>query len=77
MDLDRKCSECGGSGVVQSAEWQEWWERWERNAHLAPLDRREEEPDGPEEIVCGVCNGRQRVPTEEGEQLLAFVRRHL
>ena len=74
LNLDRKCSECGGSGAIQAAEWADWWER---NAHLAPVDRREPEPEGPEEIPCGVCNGRQRVPTEEGEQLLAFIRRHL
>ena len=73
VELDRKCSECGGSGVVQSAEWADWWER---NIDRAEVDRTEQ-PDGPEEIPCGVCNGRQRVPTEEGEQLLAFVRRHL
>ena len=32
-------------------------------------------PEGGE-VTCGVCNGAQRVPTEEGEALLAFLRRH-
>lgn len=30
-------------------------------------------PDGGEE-TCGVCDGKQRVITEAGEELLAFLR---
>jgi hypothetical protein len=34
------------------------------------------EPDGPEEVTCGVCDGRQRIPTEEGQRILDFLDRH-
>jgi hypothetical protein len=34
-----------------------------------------EKPEGGE-VTCGVCDGKQRVLTEDGETLLAFLRRH-
>jgi hypothetical protein len=29
-DLDVKCSECGGSGAIQSEEWRLWWRKYHR-----------------------------------------------
>jgi LSD1 subclass zinc finger protein len=67
MMLDEPCPECRGVGAIQSAEWVEWF----RGPRRAPY------PRGPEEVRCGVCDGLGQVPTEEGQQILGFVRRHL
>jgi hypothetical protein len=68
--LDVKCSECGGAGAIQSPAWADYWAARDRGEIPA------ENPDEPEELICGVCYGRQRIPTELGERILEFVRRH-
>jgi len=89
-ELDRKCSECGGSGASRDPEWADWSSRYEATRRLwkdrgyTDETAREQAlavagptPEGPEEIPCGVCDGRQRVPTEDGDRLLEFFHRHL
>lgn len=85
-DLDVECPECSGAGAVQSEEWRAWWGRYHA-AYNEPtagpardeIERANEaagpEPEGPEEVTCGVCEGRQRVPTEDGDRLLTFLDR--
>lgn len=86
--LDLKCSECRGSGAMQAVEWDTYRRRrLARECELvlaghplydaqAKAEGETPEPDGPEEVPCGVCGGHQRVPTEDGERLLEFIRRH-
>lgn len=71
-NLDRWCSACvDGSGIVQAPEWREWFRQFSNARSEAPP-----EPEGPEEIECGECDGAGRVLTEAGAALLAFLRRH-
>lgn len=59
--LDRKCAECQGAGAVTCGDC--------RGAGCLRCGY-------GYEVTCGVCNRAQRVPTEEGEELLTFLRRH-
>lgn len=70
-ELERKCNACDGVGVVQAPEWAAYFK-----ATGADDDQPvPEEPEGPEEIGCGECDGEGRQLTDAGQSLAAFIRR--
>lgn len=91
--LEQLCSGCDGTGVLVSEAWEEWDRRRTRLhlrragaegalvlADLldAALTKHEQcRPAGPRQTACEDCAGAGTVPTAEGVELLAFLRRHL
>lgn len=89
--LEQVCTECGGTGLTTHPEWNAYWERQteikeeykgkglsEEDAfYKAGEDVSAEEPSVPEEMQCGLCDGKGTMLTQEGNKLMDFVRRHL
>ena len=91
--LEELCSGCDGTGVVTNEAWEEWERQHahlcQRRARadgavvllellddlLTIHDRRR--PGHPRHSPCEDCHGCGTVPTSEGDELLAFLRRHL
>lgn len=91
--LEQLCSGCDGTGVLLSEAWEQWDQRRTRlqlrrcaaegtavmadllDESLAAHDR--DKPSEPREVACEDCAGAGTVPTSEGAELLAFLRRHL
>lgn len=70
-ELDVKCDACDGAGAVTAPAWKAYFDATEAD------DGREvpEQPDGPEEIDCGECDGTGRTLTAAGMTLAAFIHR--
>jgi hypothetical protein len=73
--LETRCTSCCGTGVRYSERWSYWWSKhnldW-REALAANVDV----PDEPEEKPCRDCEAAGTIPTEEGKNLLFFLKRH-
>lgn len=89
---ERLCRVCDGIGSLDSPAWVSWRrERAELSAQALGaadaqvgrllhelVDRhRRHPPPEPERLACTGCRGLGAVTTAEGDELLAFVRRHL
>lgn len=90
--LEQLCSGCDGTGVLGSETWAEWDRHHARlqlrragadgTAVLADLldeslaEHERQQPAEPRETACEDCAGAGTVPTAEGAELLAFLRRH-
>ncbi|WNB86996.1 hypothetical protein [Cellulomonas sp. ATA003] len=86
------CSGCDGTGTLASEAWERWYAESTRLVALVSdadrepvlrtlvnqlLQRHEQErPTEARERRCDDCGGAGTVPTEEGHELLAFLRRH-
>mgnify|MGYP001577102514 CR=1 FL=1 len=66
-DLETRCNQCSGTGVVYSPEWAAWWN--------APTGAGDVQPSGPEEQPCRGCGGLGMVLTLKGEILISFLKR--
>lgn len=91
--LERLCAGCDGTGTVANEEWEEWDSQRAQLCRqragadgaavlAALLDERVAEhedsrPPHPRQGPCADCHGAGTVVTVEGEELLAFLRRHL
>lgn len=91
--LEQLCSGCDGTGIFLSHAWEEWDQRRTRlrlrrraadgTAVMADLldeslaAHIRDKPTEPREVPCEDCAGVGTVPTAEGAELLAFLRRHL
>ena len=87
--LDRECSKCQGNGVVTTPEWLAWRAReleaegtwraanpggnWYTSSECDQIDAQQPEDA---EMDCPDCDGKGSIPTEEGQCLLTFLRRH-
>jgi hypothetical protein len=61
LKLDEPCKACGGNGAIWRGEEEEY----------------DQEVWGDEESVsCGECDATGRVLTDDGQELMAFLRRH-
>lgn len=85
------CSDCEGGGRIADDAWVEWHHvraqlvrdlrqaggRIEAELHQEALLRHEAaRPTTSRSTHCDECGGAGTVPTAEGEELLAFLRRH-
>lgn len=91
--LEQVCSGCDGTGIVANEAWEEWDRHHEQlsqrraravgAAVLVQLldtlltEHDDRQPTHPRQDTCEDCHGSGTVPTVEGEELLAFLRRHL
>jgi len=91
--LEQVCSDCDGTGIVVNEAWEEWHRQHEQLSRRRAradgaavlvelldtlIDQHENcPPTHPRQVPCEDCQGSGTVPTSEGEELLAFLRRHL
>jgi hypothetical protein len=72
IPLATVCGACGGAGLIQNPAWSEYFERG------APVGQEPRNSRGmwmPEEIGCVECEVVGLQVTQQGRELLEFVRR--
>lgn len=90
---EQLCSDCDSTGTLTSEAREERDRLYARlqlrragadgTAVLAGLldesltQHEQRRPTEPRETICGDCGGAGTVPTAEGEELVAFLHRHL
>jgi len=88
-DLEVRCANCNGTGVVLSSDWWDWADWWRlcrrtidgltgaaRLAAIEAFERDHPEPDTPEGVACGECDGTGYRLLDDGRRLIEFIRRH-
>lgn len=88
-ELTKVCPGCNGEKWLQDVEWVEWNKKLtkreeelklEGKSFIGARDQAIEElemPDCPEEHPCGECDGKGEVLTDQGVEVIHFVRKWL
>lgn len=83
--LDKQCPKCSGLGRIENPQWFLFWTKLDglRDSFrtLGTEDKitkfEKATPDQPTEpmfFICRECHGRGKVLTDEGKQLIEFIR---
>lgn len=69
------CSNCKGSGLIESVEWIDWWKK-NRDSDWQSLVKSGDSPSCPEKVLCDECSGKGTIPTHYGLALVEFLKHH-